>query len=133
MNSTRKFNVTVNGELFVVSVEETGGTPTVREVRSQPPSEPESKASSPAPVSPSDAPKDTVDGIPLTAPMPGTIINYEKQVGDKVREGDTVVILEAMKMENALPAPASGVIKTINFKSGDSVARGDILCIIEKN
>ena len=63
--------------------------------------------------------------------MPGMIVEYEKQVGDAVSEGETVVILEAMKMENALPAPAGGTIKAINFKSGDSVAKGDVLCVIE--
>jgi oxaloacetate decarboxylase alpha subunit/pyruvate carboxylase subunit B len=62
--------------------------------------------------------------------MPGMIIKYEKNVGDSVNEGETVVVIEAMKMENALPAPASGVIKAINNKSGDSVARGDVLAII---
>jgi oxaloacetate decarboxylase alpha subunit/pyruvate carboxylase subunit B len=58
------------------------------------------------------------------------IVKYEKQVGDAVSEGETVVVLEAMKMENALPAPASGTIKSINFSSGDSVAKNDILCVI---
>jgi oxaloacetate decarboxylase alpha subunit/pyruvate carboxylase subunit B len=62
--------------------------------------------------------------------MPGTIITFEKKVGDTVEEGETIVILEAMKMENALPSPASGTVKAINYKSGDSVARGDILCVI---
>jgi oxaloacetate decarboxylase alpha subunit/pyruvate carboxylase subunit B len=66
----------------------------------------------------------------MIAPMPGLIINYEKNVGDSINEGETVVILEAMKMENALPAPASGTIKAINFSSGDSVAKGDVLCVI---
>jgi oxaloacetate decarboxylase alpha subunit/pyruvate carboxylase subunit B len=41
-----------------------------------------------------------------------------------------VVILEAMKMENALAAPASGTVKAINFSSGDSVGKGDVLCVI---
>jgi pyruvate carboxylase subunit B len=40
------------------------------------------------------------------------------------------VVLEAMKMENALPAPVSGTVKAINFKSGDSVAKNDVLCVI---
>ena len=62
--------------------------------------------------------------------MPGMIVNYEKKVGDTVSEGETVVILEAMKMENALPAPASGTIQAIGFASGDSVAKGDVLCVI---
>ena len=51
-------------------------------------------------------------------------------VGDAVSEGETVVVLEAMKMENALPAPATGTVKAINFASGDSVAKGDVLCVV---
>jgi oxaloacetate decarboxylase alpha subunit/pyruvate carboxylase subunit B len=62
--------------------------------------------------------------------MPGMIVDYEKKVGDAVTEGETVVVLEAMKMENALPAPCSGTIKAINFNSGDSVAKNDVLCVI---
>jgi oxaloacetate decarboxylase alpha subunit/pyruvate carboxylase subunit B len=70
-------------------------------------------------------------GTPVKAPMPGMIIKYEKNVGDAVNEGETVVVIEAMKMENALPAPASGVIVAINYNSGDSVAKGNVLAVIE--
>lgn len=70
------------------------------------------------------------DGTPLTSPMPGMIIRYEKNVGDAVKKGDTVVILEAMKMENALPAPTDGTIKATNFSNGDSVAKNDVLAVI---
>jgi oxaloacetate decarboxylase alpha subunit/pyruvate carboxylase subunit B len=63
--------------------------------------------------------------------MPGMIIKYEKGVGDAVKKGDTVVVLEAMKMENALPAPTDGVITALNFGSGDSVSKGDLLAVIE--
>ena len=62
--------------------------------------------------------------------MPGMIVKYAKQVGDAVDEGETVVVLEAMKMENALPAPSSGTIKAISYSSGDSVAKGDVLLVI---
>ena len=62
--------------------------------------------------------------------MPGMIVRYEKQVGDAVEEGETVVVLEAMKMENALPAPCSGTVQAVNFSSGDSVAKGDTLIVI---
>ena len=51
-------------------------------------------------------------------------------MGDTVEKGETVVILEAMKMENALPAPGSGTIKSIGYKSGDSVAKNAVLAII---
>ena len=62
-----------------------------------------------------------VAGTPLKAPMPGMIVKYQKSVGDAAVEGETVVVLEAMKMENALPAPVGGTIKAVNFASGDSV------------
>jgi oxaloacetate decarboxylase alpha subunit/pyruvate carboxylase subunit B len=62
--------------------------------------------------------------------MPGMIVSYAKKVGDSVKQGETVVILEAMKMENALIAPVSGVIQAINFKSGDNVAKNNVLCTI---
>ena len=57
-------------------------------------------------------------------------VKYEKQVGDAVEAGETVVVLEAMKMENALPAPASGTIKAIDFVSGDTITKGAVLCVI---
>ena len=59
------------------------------------------------------------------------IIEYKKKVGDSVKAGETVVVLEAMKMFNNLAAPCDGVIKNIDYKVGDSVAKGDILCYIE--
>ncbi|MEW6674137.1 MAG: pyruvate carboxylase subunit B [Thermodesulfobacteriota bacterium] len=70
-------------------------------------------------------------GTPLEAPMPGMIVRFEKGIGDSVRAGETVAVLEAMKMENALAAPAAGTIKQVYFEPGDSVAKGDVLCIIE--
>ena len=138
----RTFNVFVDNEYFEVGVEEVGGAPAVSYVKQHPASveaptqiesaakpaaEPEasSKAAEKAPVQASPG-----DGTPLVAPMPGMIVKFEKQVGDTVAEGETVVILEAMKMENAIKAPAAGSIKAINFSSGDSVAKNDVLCVI---
>jgi oxaloacetate decarboxylase alpha subunit/pyruvate carboxylase subunit B len=85
-------------------------------------------AAKPAPAAP--APAAAAEGTPLNAPMPGMIVSYQKEVGDAVEKGDTVVILEAMKMENALPAPCSGTIKAIGFKSGDSVPKNAVLAVI---
>ncbi len=67
----------------------------------------------------------------LLAPIPGMIIEYKQKVGDKIKAGDTVVVLEAMKMFNNLGAPCDGLIKNIIREAGDSVAKGDILCQIE--
>ena len=74
--------------------------------------------------------KEVVAGTPLLAPMPGTIIRYLVNEGDEVKAGDGIVVLEAMKMENVLPAPENGEIKAINFKPGDRVNANDVLAII---
>ncbi|MGI9570374.1 MAG: acetyl-CoA carboxylase biotin carboxyl carrier protein subunit, partial [Desulfobulbia bacterium] len=58
------------------------------------------------------------------------IVKYEKKVGESIKKGDTVVVLEAMKMENALPAPCDGSIKAIDFESGDTITKGAVLCVI---
>ncbi|MGA7577599.1 MAG: acetyl-CoA carboxylase biotin carboxyl carrier protein subunit, partial [Desulfobaccales bacterium] len=70
--------------------------------------------------------------VPLRAPMPGMIISYSVHVGDKVAIGDLVCVLEAMKMQNSLPAPAAGVVKAINFDPGASVAKDTVILVIGK-
>jgi pyruvate carboxylase subunit B len=62
--------------------------------------------------------------------MPGMIIRYEVAVGASVKEGDVVLILEAMKMENSITSPSSGTVKQVNFKDGDTVQKGDVLVVI---
>ena len=62
--------------------------------------------------------------------MPGTISQCKVQLGDQVKKGDVILILEAMKMENALSAPKSGIITEISFKEGDMISKGDILVVI---
>lgn len=74
--------------------------------------------------------KEVVAGTPLLAPMPGTIIHYLVNVGDEVKAGDGILVLEAMKMENILPTPEDGKIKAVNFKPGDKVNTNDVLAII---
>lgn len=69
-------------------------------------------------------------GKPVTAPLPGTINDIKVKVGDKVSAGDTVVILEAMKMQNNIEAETSGTIASINVNKGDAVMEGDTLVTI---
>ena len=138
----RTFNVFIDNEYFEVGVEAADGAPVVSYVQPMPAAAPAPAAApTPAPLPtaappakeapPAPAPVAAEgEGTPLLAPMPGMIVSYQKQVGDAVEEGETVVVLEAMKMENALPAPVSGTLKSINFSSGDSVAKGDVLCLI---
>ena len=150
--NTRTFNVFVDDDYFEVAVDEVGGSPVVSYVQpmaagmqmpaAAPPAAPAAPAAAPAaqkpaveakeakPEAQAAAPAAAVEGTPLTAPMPGMIVKYQKKEGDAVSQGETVVVLEAMKMENALPSPASGTIKSVGFSSGDSVAKGDVLAVI---
>jgi oxaloacetate decarboxylase alpha subunit/pyruvate carboxylase subunit B len=158
-DALRTFNVFVDNEYFEVGVEEPGGSPIISYVQQLPagvpvaapaPAAPVAAPAAPKPAAPAapkpaapaepapappkpeaPAPADAgVEGTALKAPMPGMIVKYLKQVGDSVSKGETVVILEAMKMENALSSPAGGVVKAINFSSGDSVAKDAVLCVI---
>ncbi len=94
-----------------------------------------------APAAPAAAPKPAAipaaetlaaGDVPLKAPMPGMIISYSVKVGDTVKNGDLICVLEAMKMQNSLPAPASGVVKAINFEPGASVAKDATILVIGK-
>jgi oxaloacetate decarboxylase alpha subunit/pyruvate carboxylase subunit B len=143
-DNLRKFNVLVDGEYFEVEVEDVDGSPYISSVSQAayipaaappPPPPPPAAPRAAAPAAPKPAPPpspaaDDGDGTPLVAPMPGMIVGLEKQEGDQVSEGETVMILEAMKMENGLPAPASGTISKISFGVGDHVKKNDVLCII---
>jgi biotin carboxyl carrier protein len=62
--------------------------------------------------------------------MPGTILRVEVGTGDTVTKGDTLLILEAMKMENEILAPHDGVVKQLNVSQGASVNPGDILVVL---
>ena len=114
-------------DYFEVAVDEVGGSPVVSYV--QPMATGMQMPAAAPPVAPAAAAA-AVEGTPVAAPMPGMIVKYEKEIGDSVSQGETVVVLEAMKMENALPAPSSGTVKSVNFSSGDLVAKGDVLCVI---
>ena len=69
-------------------------------------------------------------GKPVVGPLPGTINEIKVKVGDKVNAGDTVVVLEAMKMQNNIDAETSGTIASINVNKGDAVMEGDTLVTI---
>ncbi|MGC8719813.1 MAG: pyruvate carboxylase subunit B [Thermodesulforhabdaceae bacterium] len=144
----RKFNVFVDGEYFEVEVEEVGGAPIAVTVAPQtrtaptapapqprpvvPPPPPPPPAAEPKPAAPP-PPKPSVPttGVAIEAPMPGMIVRYEVEEGAQVKEGDVILVLEAMKMENTITTPISGTVKKINFKPGDSVQKGDVLAVIE--
>jgi len=139
----RKFKVAVDGEVFTVIVEEEGEALVVEQpktekkasitepVKVEKTSETKSKEETQKTRQETSKPVTKVEGSGITAPMPGIISRYEKEVGEEVSPGDVVVILEAMKMENPLVAETSGKIKAFNFKVGDSVKKGDLIVVIE--
>jgi glutaconyl-CoA/methylmalonyl-CoA decarboxylase subunit gamma len=67
----------------------------------------------------------------IKAPIPGTVLKINCKVGDSVKLGDTIMLLEAMKMQNEINATASGIVAGISIKEGDSVMEGDTLITIE--
>jgi len=139
----RKFNVFVDGEYFEVEVEEVGGVPSAVTVapatQPTPVAKPKPVVAPPPPPPPAPTPSAPpkpkaaapTTGVAIEAPMPGMIVRYEVEEGAQVKEGDVILVLEAMKMENTITTPISGTVKKINFKPGDSVQKGDVLAIIE--
>ena len=118
----KRFNITVNGKAYDVAVEEIGGT-----------SAPVAAAAPTPAAAPADAPAPAanVEGTKVTAPMPGNILNVKVNVGDEVSEGQVLLVLEAMKMENDIPATVGGKVAAINVKKGDTVNSNDVLVVIQ--
>jgi biotin carboxyl carrier protein len=130
---TRGFNVFVDGQYYAVEVECTSGAPVITGVARGAGVSPAVAAPAAAPAPrPAAAESLAAGDVPLKAPMPGMIISYAVKVGDKVATGDLICVLEAMKMQNSLPAPASGVVKAINFEPGASVAKDATILVIGK-
>jgi biotin carboxyl carrier protein len=63
----------------------------------------------------------------IKAPMPGLIVDMRVKIGDTVEAGDTLVILEAMKMENSIKSPGAGTVRNVKVRKGDSVEKGQVL------
>ena len=140
--NVRTFNVFVDGEYFNVDVDPTGDfQPMVaaapRPAVAAPAAAPKAAAAAPAaaPKAAAAAPKAAAPvavegGTPLLAPMPGMVVKNLVNVGDAVKAGDPIVVLEAMKMENNLAAPCDGTVKQLCCNSGDSVAKDTVLAVI---
>ena len=125
-SSARAFNVYVEGEVYQVEVDpvEAGSRPSRVSDGGQAvaPSGARTEDGAQPPAEPGEA--------TVLAPMPGLVSRYSVEVGQHVEAGDTVVVLEAMKMENSLPSPAAGSIKALPCALGASVAKGDVLAVI---
>ena len=123
----KSYRITVNGTVYDVQVEETSGAsapaPAAAPVQSAAPA--------PAPAAaPAPAPAASGSGTPVTAPMPGNILDIKVNVGDSVKENQVVIILEAMKMENEIITSVAGKVTGINVTKGQTVASGDTLITV---
>ncbi len=109
----KKYRVNVNGSLYEVEIEEMDAPATM---------------SAPAPAAKAAAAP--AGGAQVKAPMPGAILDVRVQNGQKVKKGDVLVILEAMKMENEIQAPCAGTVAGVSVRKGDSVETQALICSI---
>ena len=125
-------NVTVNGIPFEEEMkqpDDKGGVSSADSARTTPTGS--SASSINAEAAASKKASASAGGKPVVAPLPGTINDIKVKVGDKVSAGDTVVILEAMKMQNNIEAETSGTVASINVNKRDAVMEGDTLVTID--
>lgn len=133
----KKFKVTVNGKSYEVDVEELGTAAPAAPVTPAPaPVAAASPAPTPAPVSVASpaaqaAPKGPIpdSAVVVKAPMPGKI-SAIKQENGSVTRGSVILVLEAMKMQNDIPAPQDGTLTEVRVAVGDNVKTGDVLAVI---
>jgi len=135
----RKFLINVNGSSYEVEVEEVGaqGSAAFVSAPAAPAAPAPAAPAAPAPAAPqAAAPAPAAVAVPagatkISAPMPGTILDIPVQSGASVKEGDVLLVLEAMKMENEILAPCDGKVTSIATSKGASVNTGDLLVVIE--
>jgi len=130
----KKYNITVNGTTYEVLVEEADAvsTPVTYSAPVAPAPVAAPVAAPAATPAPKSAPKisGSAGAVKVTSPMPGTILAVKVSVGQSVKKGDVICVLEAMKMENDIPAPQDGVVASIDVQKGVSVNAGDVLATL---
>ena len=116
----KNYTITVNGNVYDVTVEETGSTPSVAAPK---------RAASAAPAA-KPAASTGAGSVKIEAGAAGKVFKIEKKAGDAVKKGDTVLILEIMKMETPVVAPEDGTVASIDVAVGDSVESGALLATL---
>ena len=124
-----KYVVTLNGKNYEVEVNETEAVVLNVSQATAPVAAPV-PAAAPA-VAPAAAPQAvSAEGTTIPSPMPGTILAVNVSVGQAVKAGDALMVLEAMKMENDISAPCDGTVKQILVTKGTTVNTDDVLIVI---
>ncbi len=116
----KRYNITVNGTAYDVTVEEADASAAPVQTA----------APAPKKAAPKAAPAGAAGNVKIECPMPGTVMEVKLKVGDKVSNGTPIVVIEAMKMENEVPATCEGTIASINVSKGDSVETGTLIATI---
>ena len=120
----KNYTITVNGTVYDVTVEEGAG------VASAPVAAAPKAAPKAAPAAPKAAPAAGAGAKKVEAGAAGKVFKIEKNVGDAVKKGDAVVIIEAMKMEIPVVAPEDGTVASIDCAVGDAVEAGKVLATL---
>ena len=118
----KNYTITVNGVAYDVTVEEGTGNGAAPVARAAAPKAAPKAAPAAAPKAAAGA-----GSVKVTASVPGKVFKVEASVGQSVKAGDPIVVLEAMKMENEICAPQDGTIATVECAAGDSVESGKVL------
>ena len=118
----KNYTITVNGNVYDVTVEETGSTPSTASAPR--------RAAAPAAAAPKAAAPAGAGSIKIEAGADGKVFKLEAKVGDAVKKGDTLLILEIMKMETPVVAPQDGTVASIDVAVGDSVESGALLATL---
>ncbi|MDD4164700.1 MAG: acetyl-CoA carboxylase biotin carboxyl carrier protein subunit [Eubacteriales bacterium] len=122
----KKYNVTVDGESFEVIIQETElGTSAAAQTSAPAPKAPDAVKTTPK----SDT-KPAAGGLKITAPLPGSILKVLAKPGQIFKQGQTLCVLEAMKMENEIVAPQDCTVVSVEVNEGASVNTGDLLFIM---
>ena len=121
-------HVEVNGTHYTVEMEKKPKAAPAPKPVARPVAKP---AAAPAPAASAPASKPAAGKSGVKSPLPGVILDIKVNVGDEVKKGQTLIILEAMKMENSINADKDGKIAAINVSKGESVLEGTDLVIIE--
>ena len=122
--------VVVNGIRFDVELKQPiNPTSTLKKVRVEAP-KPVARPAAPVAPAPAPAPVAAGAGSPIKAPLPGTITELKVNVGDTVKKGDILLVLEAMKMQNNIESEYDGTVTAITVKQGETVMEGAVLLTI---
>ena len=123
----KSYTITVNGTAYEVTVEETGSVSAPAAAPKAAPKAAPAAAPKAAPAPKAAAPAAGAGAVKVTASVPGKVVKVAASVGQAVKAGDSVIILESMKMEIPVVAPQDGTIASIDVAEGASVENGDTL------